>query len=674
MHSCVLYAQETWSGYANTSSPVFTLDVCKRTVTVRDPEFFKPGNAVLLHQTASIVGSLVGKCEFSRIDTVIGRIVYLNTSPVHEYLPERGLQLIRVLEATSARVSDTLYVLPWNGNNGGVLAVVCSDTLFINGTIDVSACGGRGGVASTNTRDTSMTSDSSSLATTTGGLGEGPTQARGGRARNAGGAGGGLGGVGGNGGYQTSAFDSLDVGGDSTPRLPDSAIVGGLLIGTGGGGGQQNDFHGTAGGSGGGALIILAKVIVANTANSILSRGADAASSTHDGAGGGGSGGMVVVIADTLIGRLSIDVSGGNGGNVMSDLYHHGPGGGGGGGVIGIASSKLQTLPVSLVDAGGGGLSEVRLNANISSYGAQGGTDGVQLIVDRIPIGPFRSGRIRLYALDSIVDFGMSTLVVATGGIAYSWIDADIIVKSRIGDTVQTPSIAEPRWFFVEITTAGGCIVRDSVLVRPRVLAMPAILISIDDAKAAPGDTVDLYVRVTCQPLNATDIVGTVYMSMRATTLLPIRFGIRLNDTTTQMTFPFRISARAGRTYRRGIARAVLGDSASVIMHIDSAKFETAVGRLQFDHGRFTLDAVCEFNGRPRLIKPTSAKYEISGRNISACADDLALTDLVGKTIDLNCVKTGDRISGQIPDVATGIFYLTITNGNNRHTVGIIVD
>ncbi|MCX6139953.1 MAG: hypothetical protein NTX15_03855 [Candidatus Kapabacteria bacterium] len=667
--SVVAVSQPVWSGFRSQATAVVAVDSCKRTLTVLDPSLLRRGDHVLLHQTISRDSTKTGMCEYSIVDTTIGTTVFLQTAGVHLYDPSFGLQVVKLLYATGASINDTLRCLPWNGMHGGIIAIECRDTLYINGVIDASGSGGRGGRASLNTFDTATIDDTNTMSLRSVTMGEGLGSAYGGLARNAGGGGGSLFGSGGNGGDQTSAFTRLVRGGRSAwaPGL----LLGNdrILIGSGGGGGHQNDFNGTQGGAGGGIIIVRAPVVVSTSNKALLlCRGGHALGAREDGAGGGGSGGTIAVFADTIIGVLEADVSGGNGGNTWGELFHYGPGGGGGGGIVGCSSASIMTTSSVITVGGRSGTSICNSNHEETSYGAREGIDGVRGVLTPIVKGATRRERVTLSARDTVVSDGARTILIATGGVSYLWRER-MYDSSQNNDTVETAEITTPRWFVVEITTEGGCVVTDSVYVRPAIMS-----VSIDDARGAPGDTVDLYLRVKSEPSNARTIIGVAWVSMRATTLLPLRNAVRLNDTTVQMTFPFRLASRAGTTFRRSNARAVLGDSASVTLKIDSVQLDTSVSDLRILNGVFSLDGLCVESGRPRLLAPLEIPFAINGRTVTSDATEVLLTDLLGKRVILETVRTGSQISATIPDVAIGTFYLTLVKDGRRKTVGIVIE
>ncbi|MBP6509362.1 MAG: hypothetical protein KA339_02305 [Candidatus Kapabacteria bacterium] len=665
-------SQMMWTGYQQRSSAVIELDQCRRTMVVLDASIFHRGDKILLHQTTSNDSRFVGLCEYSVVDTVIGSVVYLETSRVHTYDARGGLQAVRILTAKTAMITDTLRTMPWNGMWGGVIALECKDTLIVDGVVNADACGGRGGRVGINTLDTAALMDSININDNRC-SGEGPGAARGGWSRNAGGGGGALAGAGGKGGDQTSAYGQLPRGGSGGSSVEDTSSSTRIFIGSGGGSGHQNDFHGTRGGHGGGIILISAPILILGQRSSFTAQGGTAQNAYEDGAGGGGSGGTIILDVDSAVGRSSVVVSGGNGGSTSGVLFHYGPGGGGGGGVSAFRSRRVAMSFTESFVGGAGGTSTCDVLSERIAFGAQAGVDGASTSARSIPTGRRRTQRVAMQARDTLVTEGTSTIITATGGVSYRWIDNVDSVSSN-GNSAQTRPIYQPTWCTVEITTEDGCIVVDSILISPRVSALPKLIVQADNAHGAPGDTIDLYVRIRSEPINQRTVNGIVHVSMRATTLIPVRRSMRINDTVISMEFPFTLNARAGTTYRRSSARVALGDSSQIILRIDSVQLDTTTRDLVLEHGRFTLDGLCDEQGRVRLLGPFEPQYSVSGRQIFAEVDEMILTDLLGKTIPHDGVRTGSQLSTSVPEDMHGLIYLTLIKNGRRRTMGIMIE
>ncbi|MCP3849675.1 MAG: hypothetical protein GY694_05485, partial [Gammaproteobacteria bacterium] len=314
-----------------------------------------------------------GLYEFATASNTVGTgggTLTLTSGLSHAYNHDtnRRFQVIRVPRYNDLTLSGTLTAAAWNGNTGGIIVIDVLGTLDFNGNnIDVSGQGFRPGAfnggnsTSTNLVEpnwvVSNTSNNPSF-THFGSKGEGiagtpsigsfggggypagdltrgaPGNAGGGANNHNGGGGGGSNiGFGGRGGFAWSSGDAGGRGGASF-----NGYSGRLLLGGGGGAGNANNSSIGGGGNGGGLAFVNATSVTGS--GSILASGVTAPNSQaggaagNDGAGGGGAGGTIVIrTASTSVTGLTLDVSGGDGGDVIT-TNPHGPGGGGGGGAI----------------------------------------------------------------------------------------------------------------------------------------------------------------------------------------------------------------------------------------------------------------------------------------------------------------------------------------------------
>lgn len=274
-------------------------------------------------------------------------------------------QVVVVPEFTRLEVpaNASLSARAWNGRLGGVLVLAVSEGLQLDGALDVSAKGLRGGAniqASAQSgctgldeaaprgaqRGESIVIDAYGPSST--GRGNRGNGGGGGVCHNAGGGGGGNGGAGGQGAYSWDG--GRDVGGLGGSALVSSAER--FSLGGAGGTGETNSTStGTVrGGNGGGAVLLFASRIEGS--GSILARGGEGGTVTDDGAGGGGAGGSVVLHADS-ISCEALDVRGGKGGDAAGG---NGAAGGGGGGYV-FSRQPLATCPAR-VEGGLNGLAE----------------------------------------------------------------------------------------------------------------------------------------------------------------------------------------------------------------------------------------------------------------------------------------------------------------------------
>ncbi|SFE64205.1 T9SS type A sorting domain-containing protein [Thermoflexibacter ruber] len=317
--------------------------------------------------------SSAGNFEFSTISAVSGSNITLSTPLSNVYDVFGSVQLVRVPVYTSLTnvTVGGLTASNWDGSSGGIIALICTNTLNLIGNINADAVGFAGGApvgGGTTTCRTNFFFNSATAQGAEKGDGvavENPNFARGkgawanggggGNGDNSvasGGGGGGNGGAGGNGG-QGSGCNNPGVGGYAL--APSNTRI---YMGGGGGGGFGT--NGGTGGGGGGIVIIQTQNLVG--LGNIFARGANGTNGASNGAGaGGGAGGSVylTVNSGTNTGAKIINVSGGNGGNGNGT---GGGGGGGGGGVIrtnaigGDAITRITTAG-ALGNRGGSGSS-----------------------------------------------------------------------------------------------------------------------------------------------------------------------------------------------------------------------------------------------------------------------------------------------------------------------------
>ena len=161
-----------------------------------------------------------GNYEFATVYSVSGNTI--NLSPCGPFLQRSytsagHVQVIRVPQYTTLTINAgaSISAPAWNGTTGGVVAVVAQNTVTVNGSIDVSSRGFRGGVRDNNTSGpvatvplyayttdisgaqkgesiAGFTADYTALATNPGSIGRGAPAngGGGGNAHNAGGGGG----------------------------------------------------------------------------------------------------------------------------------------------------------------------------------------------------------------------------------------------------------------------------------------------------------------------------------------------------------------------------------------------------------------------------------------------------------------------------------------------------
>ncbi|MDZ4745118.1 MAG: hypothetical protein SGJ05_03850, partial [bacterium] len=215
-------------GIVNRSYAVIAIDTCRDAVRLLDDIQLASGQRVVLYQAFGYHRQPV----WTSVDTSEGGWIYLTSSLPSTLDGTLAVQLITVQRAISARTSDTIRCIAFDGLRGGVIAIECTDTLYVNNVIEASRCGFRGGLPGAARAD--KAGGDSVMHWTLGQNGEGIerlaarkrtdktvlTQGGGrGGARNGGGGGGGNVADGGAGGWQCSAFTGAYVGGASGRHL-----------------------------------------------------------------------------------------------------------------------------------------------------------------------------------------------------------------------------------------------------------------------------------------------------------------------------------------------------------------------------------------------------------------------------------------------------------------------
>ena len=432
------FGQTSISGVINNYTAVTAIG-CNY-VTASSVASFSAGDKVLIIQmqgatinlsNATIFGDLSpattgignsGNYEFNEILNISGNTVNLKYRILSAYTATGSVQLISIPQYTDVNIVGTLTAKAWDGTTGGVLVFQASGTVTLNADIDVSYLGFRGGIVSIDDKTYGCTNTTSpfsisnnyfyaqpsaqggqkgeGIAIVVNGAGRGK-QANGGgggNGHNSGGAGGGNYGLGGNGGNKDSRNAALGCsGGCGNGLYPNGQGIGGfslntqynsnkIFMGGGGGGGQEDDHLSFTAGSAGGIVIITANTVNNGGTYSIISKGGSVAynqSDAGDGNSGGGAGGTILLSATNLSNVLTIDATGGKGGDTNGGGFlcrYFGPGGGGGGGVVWLNDASNTNIKAT-VSGGAPGFS----HSYGTSYGATAGGDGAVLTSLSIP-------------------------------------------------------------------------------------------------------------------------------------------------------------------------------------------------------------------------------------------------------------------------------------------------
>lgn len=408
------------SGTVNDYAAVLGVDTANQILTLESvaaASTYSANDLILIYQTqgASIqsannatFGTIsgirgAGAMELATVCGVNGDEVYLSNRLTQTYFDtatvKSRIQLIRVPRYTDARVTGTLTGSAWNGKTGGVIALIVEDTLYLDGLIEASSLGFRGGTIQQNTANAcNFLTDANAYfyntavgaAAVAGAKGEGialwlsgQTHGRGpqanggggGNNHNAGGGGGGNYATGGLGGQRvtSTAFQCKGLhpglGGKALSAFGYSTLQPRAFLGGGGGAGEDNNGEGANGGRGGGLVLVWANVIVGG--GTIRANGASVAGSGSDGGSGGGAGGSILLLAGTISG-MTLQANGGAGRDTKINC--EGPGGGGAGGVIWTSSAPAGVT--ASVTGGAAGVAQACTN---NTQGATAGSAGLVL-------------------------------------------------------------------------------------------------------------------------------------------------------------------------------------------------------------------------------------------------------------------------------------------------------
>jgi hypothetical protein len=294
---------------------------------VSDSSGFNVGDRVLLHQSQGTAN--VGRWELNQIAAINGTSWTLASPLGSIYDNTNGrAQVVKVPQYRYLTVNagGILTAPAWDGNTGGILALMCKEVCGVAGTVHVSGLGFRGGAPY-------------NVANTLQYQGEG-TIGPGGRSQAANGNGGG----GGHAEYPTQAWTGGAGGGHSAPggnaggRNGSPTSFGGASAGTadmssavfgGGGGGYTQE----RGGNGGGLSFFFVNTLTIN--GSIASNGINGTPQGGESSGsGGGAGGGLFIRAGAIQNAGALTVNGGAGG--PSGPQYGTPGGSGSAGRIRI--------------------------------------------------------------------------------------------------------------------------------------------------------------------------------------------------------------------------------------------------------------------------------------------------------------------------------------------------
>ncbi len=408
-----LHAQSNISGVVNKYYKVNSIDGSGTYITLENVSLtdLHAGDKVVLMQMTGVDVDLdlfdpsynyngfanAGSYEMLAVKSVndgTKRVEFTVTLNTAKYTNGEKLQLVKIYEDDYATVTGQLTADAWDGNKGGVVALVIYKKLTLNANIDVSGKGFAGGKVDPNYPGTCRANHDTlhfpeTKLYTAGGKGESNIENSWvytkGPGRRVIGGGGGLGyfagagggsnyGSGGQGGYQKSDCGSVNwiaSGGCSLKNSNFYDVFNRITMGGGGGASTEDATHqGTNGGRGGGLIILLVDTLTG--AGSIISQGESITTSVSNGGAGGGAGGTILLDINSYASatNTSVSVRGGNGGSTNTNT---GAGGGGSGGLIYFSQSLRPSKVIPDTLGGTRGLSSEGGEYNGGS-GARGGT------------------------------------------------------------------------------------------------------------------------------------------------------------------------------------------------------------------------------------------------------------------------------------------------------------
>lgn len=491
------------SGIVNTYLKVDSVLNCAQKIKASNTTGFAIGDRVMLIQmqgasintnnnilygTVSNLGSC-GNYEIFTVSNVTANAIFFTTTINRAYDVSKKVQLVKIATCANGSIAVSgVTGQPWNGTTGGIIAIEATGILTLNGNIDASGIGFRGGVPNTTGFPWSniycgfadyYTNSTSGLGA---GKGEGISdfilnqeygrgcQANGGgggNSVNAGGGGGANYGFGGIGGDEVALCAAPLTGGQPGfgLLLNYTNAINKVFMGGGGGAGQQDaSLQATAGGNGGGIVFIRANNITASGGTILANGQSQTIVAGLDGGGGGGGGGAVLLDVGTFTSFLNIVANGGSGGDVNGpNPTCWGPGGGGGGGVI--WKSGTGSFPANVFASTNMGFSGTQTNSNsvcfMQNIGAQNGQMGAVLTGLQ-----FNTTSSLFAGNDTSVCLGKPCTLHATGSSSgYTWSPASAFVNPNIANAILVNPTTSTT-YVVTGTNSFGCPAKDTIMVN----------------------------------------------------------------------------------------------------------------------------------------------------------------------------------------------------------------
>lgn len=308
----------------------------------------------------------------------------------------------------------------------------------------------------------------------------------------------------------TTAPSNTNWGGDN--RDPNGGLGGRPLVinpqtriffGGGGGAGDSNNGSNAPGGSGGGIVYIIAPNIAGS--GSIRAQGGAAINqisssngSANDAPAGGGGGGTII-IKGAVANSLTLDVSGGKGGDQGPlGSESEGPGGGGGGGYIAITSGS----PTQII---AGGQSGMTLSSSLTEFVENGATNGGTGQTGTVPntfitytVTDITATVNTPICVGNAINF---TTVVSTPGGTFAWTGPNGYTSTAANPTIASAALTHSGNYQVIYTTPGGC--KDTFLLAVVVNPRPVIALTGTNLSCATpcNGSVALNITTTTTPL-----------------------------------------------------------------------------------------------------------------------------------------------------------------------------
>ena len=123
----------------------------QNTVSVSDATGFSQGDEILIismqDPETNLSLNITGQYETQNIVSISGNTLTLNKNLEFDYNQSGGKkhQIIRIPQFTDVTVDGTITCDNWNGETGGIVFFRATNTVTVNGSIDVSGKGYRGG-------------------------------------------------------------------------------------------------------------------------------------------------------------------------------------------------------------------------------------------------------------------------------------------------------------------------------------------------------------------------------------------------------------------------------------------------------------------------------------------------------------------------------------------------